>query len=58
MVSRVVPQMNVFAVGFPAKIVVGLVIMVATLPFAGGWIGDQVQNSVADALKSLRVVTP
>jgi flagellar biosynthesis protein FliR len=58
MVSRVVPQMNVFAVGFPAKIVVGLVIMVATLPFAGGWIADQVQNSVADALKSLRVAAP
>jgi flagellar biosynthetic protein FliR len=56
LVSRVVPQMNVFAVGFPAKIVVGLVIMVAALPFAGGWIGDQVQQSVADALKSLRVV--
>jgi flagellar biosynthesis protein FliR len=58
MVSRVVPQMNVFAVGFPAKIVVGLVIMVAALPFAGGWIGDQVQQSVADGLKSLKVVSP
>src|SRR3954471_17550540 len=58
MVSRVVPQMNVFAVGFPAKIVVGLVIMVAALPFAGGWIADQVQQSVADGLKSLKVATP
>jgi flagellar biosynthesis protein FliR len=57
LVSRVVPQMNVFAVGFPAKIVVGLVIMVATLPFAGGWIGDQVQRSVEDALRSLQVVS-
>jgi flagellar biosynthetic protein FliR len=53
LVSRVVPQMNVFAVGFPAKIVVGLVIMVATLPFVGGWISDQVQGSVGDALHSL-----
>jgi flagellar biosynthesis protein FliR len=53
LVSRVVPQMNVFAVGFPAKIVVGLVIMVAALPFAGGWISDQVQESVQGALHSL-----
>jgi flagellar biosynthetic protein FliR len=53
LVSRVVPQMNVFAVGFSAKIVVGLMIMIAALPFAGGWIGDQVQRSVHDALRSL-----
>jgi flagellar biosynthetic protein FliR len=53
LVSRVVPQMNVFAVGFPAKIVVGLVIMVAALPFTGGWISDQVHQSVEGALHSL-----
>ena len=40
-VSRVVPQLNVFAVGFPAKIVVGLLLVTATLPFVAGWIGER-----------------
>ena len=35
-VSRVVPQLNVFAVGFPVKIGVGLIV-IATMPFIGGW---------------------
>ena len=33
--SRVVPQLNVFAVGFPAKVTVGLVLVGATLPLSG-----------------------
>lgn len=55
MVSRTVPQMNVFAVGFPAKIVVGLMIAGISLPFVGGWIADELQTSVTDALQSLRL---
>ena len=35
-VSRVVPQINVFAVGFPAKIAVGFLLIGASLPFAAG----------------------
>ena len=54
-VSRVVPQLNVFAVGFPAKVVVGLLLVAATLPFVAGWIGDELQQDVAIALQSLRV---
>jgi flagellar biosynthetic protein FliR len=53
MVARVMPQLNVFAVGFPAKIAVGLVIMGVSLPFVGGWIADQVQLSVSSALQSI-----
>ena len=53
-VSRSVPQLNVFAVGFPAKIVVGLVVIGASLPFAAGWIADAVQGSVSDALRTLQ----
>src|SRR5262249_25544436 len=34
-VSRVVPQLNIFAVGFPVKIIVGLLIVAAALPFMG-----------------------
>ena len=54
-VSRVVPQLNVFAVGFPAKVTVGLVLIGASLPFVAGWLGDELQRSVAAALQTLRV---
>jgi flagellar biosynthesis protein FliR len=55
LVSRVMPQLNVFAVGFPAKVTVGLVIVGASLPFVAGWLGDELQGSVASALRTLRV---
>jgi flagellar biosynthetic protein FliR len=55
MVARVMPQLNVFAVGFPAKIAVGLLVMGVSLPFVGGWIADQVQLSVSSALTSIHV---
>jgi len=54
-VSRVVPQLNVFAVGIPAKILVGLVLIGVSLPFAAGWLADELQRSVGSALESLRV---
>ena len=54
-VSRVMPQLNVFAVGFPAKILVGFLIVGASLPFVAGWIGNQLQSSVMSALQTLRV---
>jgi flagellar biosynthesis protein FliR len=54
-VSRVMPQLNVFAVGFPAKILVGFVLIGASLPFVAGWIGDQLTQSVGSALKTLKV---
>ena len=52
-VSRVVPQMNVFAVGFPAKMLVGLTLLGASLPFVSGFIADELQLAVAQALRSL-----
>jgi flagellar biosynthetic protein FliR len=55
LVSRVVPQLNVFAVGFPAKLIVGLVLLGVTLPFVGEWLANEVQTSVSEALKTLRV---
>jgi flagellar biosynthesis protein FliR len=54
-VSRVVPQINIFAVGFPAKIAIGLLLVGASLPFAAGWLGDELQRSVATALRTLQV---
>jgi flagellar biosynthetic protein FliR len=54
-VSRVVPQLNVFAVGFPAKVVVGLLLVTATLPFVAGWISSELQQDVGAALQAIRV---
>ena len=50
MVSRVVPQMNVFSVAFPLKVGVSLLVVAATLPFLGGWLQNQIYTSVATAL--------
>jgi flagellar biosynthetic protein FliR len=54
-VSRVMPQLNVFAVGFPAKILVGFLLIGVSLPFVAGWLGNQLTQSVGEALKTLRV---
>ncbi len=53
MVSRVVPQLNVFSVAFPLKVGVSLLVVAASLPFLGGWISDQMYGSVATALHAL-----
>jgi flagellar biosynthetic protein FliR len=54
-VSRVVPQLNVFQVGLPAKVVVGLILIGATMPFVAGWMANQLQADVASALNTLKV---
>jgi flagellar biosynthetic protein FliR len=53
MVSRVVPQLNVFSVAFPLKVGVALLVVAASLPFLGGWMSDQMYASVATALHAL-----
>jgi flagellar biosynthetic protein FliR len=54
-VSRVVPQMNVFAVGFPTKVAVAMLVVAASLPFVSGWISGQLSESVGAALGALHV---
>jgi flagellar biosynthetic protein FliR len=54
-VARVMPQLNVFSVGFPAKVAVGLLLIGVSMPFVAGWISDELQRSVALALRSLHV---
>ncbi len=54
-VSRVVPQLNVFAVGFPTKVAVALLVVGASLPFVANWINNQVTVSVGEALGALHV---
>ncbi len=55
LVSRVVPQLNVFQVGAPAKVLVGLLLIGASLPFVTGLIADQFDTTVTTALRSLGV---
>jgi len=54
-VSRVVPQLNVFAVGFPTKVAVALLVAAASLPFIANWIDGQLTVSVSAALGALHV---
>lgn len=54
-VSRVVPQLNVFAVGFPTKVAVTLLVVGAALPFFANWISNQLTVSVSAALGALHV---
>lgn len=54
-VSRVVPQLNVFQVGFPAKVVAGLLLISVSLPFVAGWLADELQRDVGAAMQTLRV---
>jgi len=53
MVSRVVPQLNVFAVGFPVKIGVAVIAVTASLPFLAGWFSTHLANGVGLALREL-----
>lgn len=50
MVSRVVPQLNVFAVGFPLKVGVALLVVSASMPFIGGFMSNQISNAVLGIL--------
>jgi len=50
-----VPQLNMFAVGFPFKIGVSLLVVGASLPFLGGWMSDQITTSVGTALHALQI---
>jgi flagellar biosynthetic protein FliR len=50
LVSRAVPQMNVFAIGMPAKILVGLALLGASLPFISNQLQVQLEQSVAAAV--------
>jgi flagellar biosynthetic protein FliR len=55
MVTRVVPTLNAFQVAIPAKVVLGLVLIGASMPFVAGWLGTQLQEDVRSALQSLRI---
>ena len=54
-VSRVVPQLNVYSVGFAVKVLVGLGLVLLSMPYVANWIGGDIQDRVADALRMIRV---
>lgn len=56
MVSKVVPQLNVFSVGFVLKVGVSLLVVGVSLPFVANWMSGQLDTSVATALQSLTKV--
>jgi flagellar biosynthetic protein FliR len=55
LVTKVVPTLNVFSLGLPTKVVVGIVVMGASLPFVGGYVEGELQTSVEAALRGLGV---
>ena len=55
LLTRVVPQLNVFAVGLPIKVIVGLILIGASFPLVGTWVQRELERSVSSALQSLRV---
>jgi flagellar biosynthesis protein FliR len=55
LVARTVPQMNVFIVGLPAKILVGLGAVAASLPYLTGHLQGELEQAVEQALSALRV---
>jgi flagellar biosynthesis protein FliR len=54
-VSRAMPQMNVFVVGLPAKLIAAFAVIAASLPFMAMHLQDDLQGSVMQALQLLKV---
>jgi flagellar biosynthetic protein FliR len=53
MVSRIVPQLNVFGVGFPMKVGVAMLVVAASLPFLGSFMSNQISTAVINALHAI-----
>jgi flagellar biosynthetic protein FliR len=55
MVSKVVPQISVFSIGFTLKVGVTLLIVAVSLPFVANWVTGELNSSVATAIQSLKI---
>ncbi|HLH65906.1 MAG TPA: flagellar biosynthetic protein FliR [Solirubrobacteraceae bacterium] len=53
MVSKVVPQVNVFGVGFALKVGVVMLVIAASLPFIGAFMSNQIVGAVQTALGAI-----
>lgn len=55
LVARAAPQLNVFAVGLPAKILVGVAVVAASMPFVATHVSDALESAVMESLRTLKV---
>jgi flagellar biosynthesis protein FliR len=55
LVSRTVPQMNVFIVGMPLKLFIGFFLIILTLPTVNGLTADMFKSSFIDLENLLRM---
>jgi flagellar biosynthetic protein FliR len=53
LVARAAPQLNVFVVGLPAKILVGVAVVSASLPFVASHVQAALESAVLDGLRTL-----
>jgi len=51
MIAKVVPQVNIFGVGFPMKVGVAMLVVAASLPFLGSFMSDQIGTAVTGILQ-------
>jgi flagellar biosynthetic protein FliR len=53
-VAKVMPQMNIFMVGMPLKVILGLLIILMGLPYLGSLLGDQYAHLIKVLLNLYR----
>jgi flagellar biosynthesis protein FliR len=53
MIAKVVPQVNIFGIGFPMKVGVAMLVVTASLPFLGSFMSDQISSAVLGALHNI-----
>jgi flagellar biosynthesis protein FliR len=53
LISRVAPQLNVYAVGFPVKVGISLLVISVSLPFLAGWMSSQLASAVQTVIQTL-----
>jgi flagellar biosynthesis protein FliR len=53
LVSRAVPQMNVFVIGLPVKVIISFTVVGLSLPFVAMHLSDDLQHALTQALQAL-----
>jgi flagellar biosynthetic protein FliR len=53
LVSRAVPQMNVFVIGLPVKVIVSFAVVATSLPFVSNKLESDLQTAISQTLQAL-----
>lgn len=53
LVARAVPQMNVFVIGLPVKVLLSFAVVATSLPFVGPHLADDLRTAVSDGLRAI-----